>query len=127
MPDPVSQKRQTSWAFHTRLFPGFPENSGTKNIDSASPDSRLLLRHADGTGRIGRKQHESMDPFFLVSTIQIGGGNVPPSNLQQLCDAIASKWTNIPVERFRLVTNALKNSSCSKGKGGTDEVLDGCT
>lgn len=27
--------------------------------------------------------------------------NVPLSNLQQLRDAIASAWTNIPVERFR--------------------------
>ena len=27
--------------------------------------------------------------------------NVPLSNLEQLCDAKASAWTNLPVERFR--------------------------
>lgn len=33
----------------------------------------------------------------------VGCMNVPPSNLQQLCDAIASAWSNSPVELFRHV------------------------
>ncbi len=34
-----------------------------------SDESRFLLRHSDGRVRIWRKEHESMDPAFLVSTI----------------------------------------------------------
>jgi hypothetical protein len=46
--------------------------------------------------------------------------NVPLSNLQQLCDAIALARTNTPVERFcHLVESMLtKNSGFSGGKGG---------
>ncbi len=36
----------------------------------------LLLRHWDGRVRILRKEHESMDPSCLVSTVQAGGGGV---------------------------------------------------
>ncbi len=35
-------------------------------------ESRFLLRHSDGRVRIWRKEHESMDPSCLVSTIQAG-------------------------------------------------------
>jgi hypothetical protein len=45
----------------------------------------------------------SMSPSCLVSTVQVGGCGVPPSNLQQLRDDITSAWFNIPVEHFRLV------------------------
>ncbi len=38
--------------------------------------SRLLLRHSDGSVRIWRKEHESMDLSFLVSTVQAGAGGV---------------------------------------------------
>ncbi len=41
-----------------------------------SDESRFLLRHSDGRVRIWRKEHESMDPFCLVSTVQPGGGGV---------------------------------------------------
>ncbi len=41
-----------------------------------SDGSRLLLRHSDGRVRIWRKEHESMDPSCLVSTVQPGGGGV---------------------------------------------------
>ncbi len=34
-----------------------------------SDESRFLLRHSDDRVRIWRKEHESMDPSFLVSTI----------------------------------------------------------
>ncbi len=37
-------------------------------------ESRFLLRHSDGRVRIWRKEHESMDPSCLVSTVQAGGG-----------------------------------------------------
>ncbi len=33
----------------------------------------LMLRHSDGRVRIWRKEHESMDPSYLVSTVQAGG------------------------------------------------------
>ncbi len=37
-----------------------------------SDESRFLLRHSDGRVRIWYKEHESMDPSFLVSTVQAG-------------------------------------------------------
>jgi len=36
----------------------------------------FLLQHSDGRVRIWRKEHESMDPSCLVSTVQAGGGGV---------------------------------------------------
>ncbi len=44
-----------------------------KNI-AWSEESRFLLRYSDGRVRIWRKEHESMDPSCLVSTVQAGGG-----------------------------------------------------
>ncbi len=41
-----------------------------------SDDSRFLLQHSDGRVRIWRKEYESMDPSYLVSTVQAGGGGV---------------------------------------------------
>ncbi len=38
--------------------------------------SRLLLRHSDGRVRIWCKEHESMDPSCLVSTVKAGGDGV---------------------------------------------------
>ncbi len=46
-----------------------------KNI-AWSDESRFLLRHSDGRVRIWRKEHESMDPSSIVSTVQAGGGGV---------------------------------------------------
>ncbi len=37
-------------------------------------ESRYLLWHSDGRVRIWHKEHESMDPPCLVSTVQAGGG-----------------------------------------------------
>ncbi len=39
-------------------------------------ESRFLLRHSDGRVRIWRKEHKSMDPSCLVSTVQDGGGGL---------------------------------------------------
>ncbi len=36
----------------------------------------FLLCHSDGRVRIWHKEHESMDPSCLVSTVQAGGGGV---------------------------------------------------
>ncbi len=44
-----------------------------KNV-AGSDESRFLLQHSDGRVRIWRKVHESMDPSWLVSTVQGGGG-----------------------------------------------------
>ncbi len=41
-----------------------------------SDKSRFLLRHSVGRVRIWCKEHESMDPSCLVSTIQAGGGGL---------------------------------------------------
>ncbi len=41
-----------------------------------SDESWFLLRYSDGRVRIWRKEHESMDPSCLVSTVQAGGGGV---------------------------------------------------
>ncbi len=46
-----------------------------KNV-AWSDESRFLLRHSDDTVRIWRKEHESMDPSCLVSTVQAAGGGV---------------------------------------------------
>ncbi len=41
-----------------------------------SDESRFLLRHSDGRVRTWCKEHESMDPSCLLSTVQAGGGGV---------------------------------------------------
>ncbi len=51
-----------------------------KNV-AWSDESRFLLRYSDGRVRIWRKEHESMDPSCLVSTVQVqwwcnGGGGI---------------------------------------------------
>ncbi len=46
-----------------------------KNV-AWSDESRFLLRYSDGRVRIWRKEHESMDPSCLVSTVQAAGGGV---------------------------------------------------
>ncbi len=46
-----------------------------KNV-AWSDESWFLLQHSDGRVRIWRKEHESMDPSCLVSTVQAGGGGV---------------------------------------------------
>ncbi len=46
-----------------------------KNV-AWSEVSRFLLRDTDGRVRIWRKEHESVDPSCLVSTVQTGGGGV---------------------------------------------------
>ncbi len=46
-----------------------------KNV-AWSDESRFLLRYSDGRVRIWCKEHESMDPSCLVSTVQAGGGGV---------------------------------------------------
>uniref|UniRef100_A0AAR2INL3 Tc1-like transposase DDE domain-containing protein n=1 Tax=Pygocentrus nattereri TaxID=42514 RepID=A0AAR2INL3_PYGNA len=47
-----------------------------KNIAWPRFQSRFQLRHSDGRVRIWRKQHESVDPSYVVSTVQAGGGGV---------------------------------------------------
>ncbi len=44
-----------------------------KNV-SWSDESQFLLQHSDGRVRIRCKEHKSMDPSCLVSTVQAGGG-----------------------------------------------------
>ncbi len=44
-----------------------------KNV-AWSDECRFLLRHSDGRVRIWHKEHESMDPSCLVSTVQAAGG-----------------------------------------------------
>ncbi len=44
-----------------------------KNV-ARSDESWFLLRHSDDRVRIWRKEHESMDPSCLVSTVQAAGG-----------------------------------------------------
>ncbi len=43
-----------------------------KNV--AWSESRFLLRHSDCRVRIWHKEHKSMDPSWLVSTVHAGGG-----------------------------------------------------
>ncbi len=46
-----------------------------KNV-AWSNESRFLLQHSDGRVRIWHKEHESMDPSCIVSTVQAAGGGV---------------------------------------------------
>ncbi len=46
-----------------------------KNV-AWSDESWFLLLHSDGMIRIWRKEHESMDPSCLVSTVQAAAGSV---------------------------------------------------
>ncbi len=41
-----------------------------------SDESRFLLQHSDGRVRVWHKEHESLNPSCLVSTVQAGGGGV---------------------------------------------------
>ncbi len=57
----------------------FPPDQQNRTIEdwnnvAWSDESRFLLRHSDGRVRIWCKEHESMDPSCLVSTVQAGGG-----------------------------------------------------
>ncbi len=49
---------------------------GQQKIGKTSDESWFLLRHSDGRVRIWCKEHESMAPSCLVSTVQVGGGGV---------------------------------------------------
>jgi hypothetical protein len=85
-----------------------------------SNESRFLVRHADGRVRIWSKQHESMAPSCLVSTVPAGGGDVIVLGM--------FSWHTlgplIPIEkRF----HAPKSSGCSGGKVGSEPVIDGFT
>ncbi len=46
-----------------------------KNV-AWSDESWFLLRHSDVRVRMWRKEHKSMDPSCLLSTVQAGGGGV---------------------------------------------------
>ncbi len=56
------------------------QGTGSPKLDNIwknvawSDESRFLLQHSDGRVRIWCKEHESMDPSCLVSTVQAGGG-----------------------------------------------------
>jgi len=47
-----------------------------KKKQQQTDESRFLFRHSEGRVRIWRKQKENMDPSFLVTTVQAGGGGV---------------------------------------------------
>ncbi len=55
-----------------------PEADGLQQqkTTTGADESRYLLQHSDGRVRIWRKEHESMAPSCLVSTVQAGGGCV---------------------------------------------------
>ncbi len=65
-------ERTTSWTLKQMAT---AEEGNRKNI-SWSDESRFLLWHWDGRVRIWRKEHESMDPSCLVSTVQASGDDV---------------------------------------------------
>ncbi len=68
---PVSYEQETEAKYRT----GSPklDNRRLENV-AWSDESQFLLRHSDGRVRIWHKEHESMDPSCLVSTVQAGGG-----------------------------------------------------
>ncbi len=69
-----AKNRETEATIHTGSLKLDSRRIG-KNV-AWSDESRFLLWHSDGRVRIWRKEHESMDPSCLVSTVQAGGGGV---------------------------------------------------
>ncbi len=76
-----------------------------KNV-AWSDETRFLLRHSDDRVRIWRKEHESMDPSCLVSTVQAGGGGVMVWGI--------FSWHTLPV----LAVLAVTFKRCSIGTKG---------
>ncbi len=74
-----------------------------KNV-AWSDESRFLLQHSDGRVRIWRKEHESIDPSCLGSTVQAGGGGV-------MVWGIYSWHTFGPLLPFEYCLNATANLS----------------
>ncbi len=70
-----------------------------KNV-AWSDESRFLMRHINGKVKIWLKEHESMDPSCLVSTIQAGGGGV-------MVWGIFSWHTLVPIEHHLNATSYL--------------------
>ncbi len=62
-----------------------------KNV-AWSDESRFLLPHSDGRVRIWHKEHESMDPSCLVSTVQAGGGGVMCG--WYFLDSLSTNWAS---------------------------------
>ncbi len=62
-----------------------------KNV-AWSDESRFLLRHSDGRVRICRKEHESMAPSCLVSTVQAGGGGVMVWGIFSWQTLLSTNW-----------------------------------
>ncbi len=63
------RRLQFAWAHQNCIIEDW------KNV-AWSEKSRFLLRHSDGRVRNWRKEHESMDPSRLVSTVQASGGGL---------------------------------------------------
>ncbi len=55
-------------------YTGSPKLDNRRLENVAWSDESLFLLHSDGRVRIWRLEHESMDPFCLVSMVQDGGG-----------------------------------------------------
>ncbi len=72
---PLLSAKNRKWRLHLAQDHQNWTTEDWKNI-AWSDESRFLQQHSDGTVRIWRKEHESMDPSCLVSTIQAGGGGV---------------------------------------------------
>ncbi len=72
---PLLSAKNRKWSLQ---FPQAHQNwtmEDWKNI-AWSNESRFLLQHSDGRVRIWHKEHESMDPSCIVSTVQAAGGGV---------------------------------------------------
>ncbi len=68
----LSAKNRKRWLQFTQTHQNWTIEDW-KNV-AWSDESRYLLQHSDGRGRIWRKEHQIMDPSCLVSTVQAGGG-----------------------------------------------------
>ncbi len=81
-----------------------------KNV-AWSDESRFLLQHSDGMVRVLHKEHESMDPSCLVSTVEAGGCGV-------MVWGIFSWHTLgplVPIEHRLNVTDMPQMLSCQNG------------
>ncbi len=57
-----------------------------------SDESRFLLQHSDDRVKIRHKEHESMDPSRLVSTVRAGGGGVMVWGIFSWYTFLSNNW-----------------------------------
>lgn len=89
---PSCRLRTGKWAYNSQ-----PPQLDARRLAKRFPGLSSLkyqLRHSDGRVRIWRKQHESMYPSCLVSTLQAAAGGVMGGIFLAHFGAFSTTWTS---------------------------------